>query len=212
LAAAAKELGLQHQREKRKQIRRVTAKTPDNNKPIVVRRLDYRERHSPAARKKNDTFDLRRRFVENQKLYFSSALNEIRHGSKRGCWLWFIIPTAPYIVNGKERGSRMNRIYALRGDDCVKAYLKFEALGVSLRKNYLTMTRAIRQQLLNGNTLSRIFGPMDDVKVINSLLLFERIALEMKDQELADACRDVLDPTNPVLLNENSKVISPGWI
>jgi uncharacterized protein (DUF1810 family) len=55
------------------------------------------------------------------------------------------------------------------------------------------MVQAILMQLQGGNTLSHIFGPMDDVKVISSLQLFERIATEMKDQELAGVCRSVLD-------------------
>mmetsp|Transcript_3265 Transcript_3265/g.6152 ORF Transcript_3265/g.6152 Transcript_3265/m.6152 type:complete len:177 (-) Transcript_3265:1973-2503(-) len=151
---------------------------------------------SPSIFKEmNDPHNLHERFVRNQKALFQSALVEIRQGEKRGCWLWFVLPTAPYVINGVERGSSMNRHFALRGDDCVRAYLQFQdkTLGVNLRTNYMEIVRAIAMQLRGGNTLSHIFGPMDDVKVISSLKLFERIALEMKDRELANLCRGVLE-------------------
>ena len=140
-----------------------------------------------------DPYSLRDRFVENQRLDFRSALVEIRQGQKRGHWLWFILPTAPYIVDGIEKGSRNNRFFALRGDDCVKAYLRFEYDGICLRDNYYAIVESIRMQLRGGNTLSYIFGPDNDVKVISSLTLFKRIATEINAVELAKACRSVLD-------------------
>ena len=145
--------------------------------------------------KDDDPHNLHERFIQNQKISFISALAEIREGQKKGCWLWFIFPTAPYIVNGVERGSSMNQRFALRGDDCVKAYLQFQdkALGVHLRMNYLTTVRAVHAQLERGRALSNLFGPMDEVKVISSLNLFERIATDIQDEELASVCREVLE-------------------
>ena len=135
-----------------------------------------------------DPFDLVSRFVDNQEIYFPSALAEIRQGKKRGCWLWFMLPTPPYVVNSVERGSSMNRHFCLRGDESVKAYLAMEPL----RSNYFQLVSAIWMQLRYGNTLSNIFGPMDDVKVVSSLTLFGRIATELGDTELAETCLFIL--------------------
>ena len=142
--------------------------------------------------KDSDPFDLVSRFVDNQEIYFLSALAEIRQGKKRGCWLWFMLPTPPYVVNGVERGSSMNRHFCLRGDESVKAYLAMEPL----RSNYFQLVSAIWMQLRYGNTLSNIFGPMDDVKVVSSLTLFGRIATEIGDLELAETCLSILKEEN----------------
>jgi uncharacterized protein (DUF1810 family) len=136
----------------------------------------------------DDPYDLHSRFVENQEIYFPSALAELRQGRKRGCWLWFMLPTPPYVVNGIERGSSMNQHYSLRGDASTKAYLHHPIL----RTNYLQLICTIATQLQFGNTLRNIFGPMDDVKVIASLTLFERIGRELGDVEIANACRQIL--------------------
>eukprot|EP00956_Cyclotella_meneghiniana_P012559 scaffold17859_cov64-Cyclotella_meneghiniana.AAC.1 len=73
----------------------------------------------------NDPHNIYSRFVTNQRVMFTTALSEIRRGEKESCWLWFVLPTAPYVVNGVERGSSINRHFALRGDDAVKAFLTF---------------------------------------------------------------------------------------
>ena len=74
----------------------------------------------------NDPYNLYSRLVMTQKRMFAKALMEIRQGQKRTCWLWFILPTAPYVVNGIEKGSQRNRRFALRGgDDAVRAYLEY---------------------------------------------------------------------------------------
>ena len=125
---------------------------------------------------------------------FPAALQEIKNGEKQSCWLWFMLPTAPYIVDGKERGSEMNRLYALRGDDAVIAFLTFETVdGVNLRRNYIELLTAIKKQQLKGNTLRWMFGSVDDVKVINSFRLFERVGREIGDEELYKLCREILD-------------------
>merc|ERR1712166_724893 len=87
----------------------------------------------------NDRYDLRNRFCAAHAVHFASALKEIRSGRKRGCWSWYIFPTAPFVVNGHECGSMKNRKYALRdqpeglvGDACALEYLNFKADGVSI--------------------------------------------------------------------------------
>ncbi|CAK0865793.1 unnamed protein product [Prorocentrum cordatum] len=53
----------------------------------------------------DDPFDLRRRFCEPYREDFQTALREIKAGRKRSCWSWYIFPTAPWVVNGVERGN-----------------------------------------------------------------------------------------------------------
>mmetsp|Transcript_13338 Transcript_13338/g.15291 ORF Transcript_13338/g.15291 Transcript_13338/m.15291 type:complete len:216 (+) Transcript_13338:36-683(+) len=153
-------------------------------------------KQQPEERKAGPYF-LRERFVKNHSLFYLNALEEIQKGMKRGCWLWFILPTPPYIVDGVERGSIMNKRFALRGDDCAKAYLQYEdkGLGVNLRANYLGICLAIILQMRKGNTLTNMFSSMDTPKVVSSLTLFQRIALDMDDEELYKACCAVLKPS-----------------
>ena len=127
------------------------------------------------------------------RIMFDTALSEIQAGQKQSCWLWFILPTAPYIVNGIERGSTMNRRYALRSDDECMAFLNYTCGNVSLRHHYMEILNAIQMQLSCGNTMHNLFGPSDDVKAISSFRLFARIANLMQDDELANVCRRVLD-------------------
>ena len=52
-----------------------------------------------------DPFNLKGRFVDKQRTVFQTAVKEIRSGSKKTHWMWFVIPTPPYIdVCGKEQG------------------------------------------------------------------------------------------------------------
>jgi uncharacterized protein (DUF1810 family) len=136
----------------------------------------------------SDPFHLER-FVRMQSVMLDTALSEIQAGQKQSCWLWFILPTAPYIVNGIEHGSSMNRRYALRSDDECLAYVE----NVLLRRNYMDMLNAIQIQLSRGNTMRHLFGPNDDIKAITSFRLFERIANVVQDEELANVCRRVLN-------------------
>jgi hypothetical protein len=69
-----------------------------------------------------DPHDFIRRFIETHEEHFDIALSEIKRGKKRSCWSWFILPVAPWIVNGIERGSFTNRRYALRTDEQAKEY------------------------------------------------------------------------------------------
>eukprot|EP00808_Paulinella_micropora_P021710 g55623.t1 len=140
-----------------------------------------------------DPHGLKERFISKHKIYFSQALAEIKAGRKTSHWSWFIFPTPPFIVNGRERGSSVNRHYALRTDQQCKAYLKLPPVdGVDLRKNYIDIMTAVGQQLAAGKSLLSLVGSADDPKVRSSLRLFERIATEIEDQEVASCCRQVI--------------------
>lgn len=151
-----------------------------------------------------DPHNLRHRFVENQMGMFEQALSEISQGAKESCWLWFIMPTAPYIVDGVEKGSSLNRRFALRGDDAVKAYLEFPpqvipildntiSVTVHIRRNYLRIATEILSKMEEGSTLKKIFGFIDAPKAKSSLELFHRIASEIEDKEIATICGKILE-------------------
>lgn len=142
-----------------------------------------------------DPFKLKR-FTEAQKAAFSRALREIQGGRKSSCWMWFVIPTPPHIVNGVEKGSRVNRKYALRSDEEAIAYLEFEADGVSLRQNYLDIMIAVRDQLRGGAKVSSLVGNFDCPKLASSVSFFERITRDMGDSELHAVLAEVVELLN----------------
>lgn len=133
------------------------------------------------------------RFTEAQRTAFPRALREIRAGQKTSCWMWFVIPTPPYVVNGIEKGSCNNRKFALRGDQEVRNYLSFEADGVSLRSNYLEIMSAVRDQLRNGKQAIALMGSLDEPKLRSSVRLFEKAAREIADLEVLEVLLEVVE-------------------
>jgi uncharacterized protein (DUF1810 family) len=156
----------------------------------------YINQQQQQVTENDDPHDLVSRYVVNQLLYFEEALDEVKNGTKRSCWLWFILPTPPFMIDGVEKGSSMNRHFALRTDEQCIAYLQYEREGGVrwLRHNYLTMLSAIEGQLHNNTSMSltRLLGRMDDKKAISSFRLFERVGGIMGDDELCAACNRVL--------------------
>lgn len=141
------------------------------------------------------------RFTEAQKQTYQKALIEIRAGRKSSCWMWYVIPTPPHIVNGVEKGSSINRKFALRSDDEVKAYLAFEADGVSLRRNYLEIMTAVRDQLRSGTAPNSLVGSFDLPKLASSAALFERVTRDDGDTELNNILAEVLSLLPQALRN-----------
>lgn len=132
-----------------------------------------------------------RRFTDAQKGAFERAVREIENGRKSSCWMWFVIPTPPHIVNGIEKGSSLNRKFALRSDEEAKAFLAFEADGVNLRSNYLRIMGVVRDQLLTGKTACSLIGHFDEPKLVSSVQMFERVTSDGTDDELNQVLRDV---------------------
>jgi len=131
------------------------------------------------------------RFTEAQKDIFAKALGEIRAGRKSSCWMWFVIPTPPHVVHGVEKGSSVNRKFALRSDEEARAYLAYENDGVSLRQNYLAMMTAVRDQLRAGKSVPSLMGQFDAPKLASSVRLFERVTRGSDDQ-LHSVLQDVM--------------------
>lgn len=150
------------------------------------------QRPQQANKGIDDPHDFIGRYVSNQKTTFRTAVNEIKNGRKETHWFWFVLPTSPYVVNGVEQGSRTNRYFSLRSDEEVLAYLDFEAQGVNLRNNYITILTEIKSQMKKGKSLDKLFPAKDVPKAVASFCLFERVARENSDHEVFQLCYDVL--------------------
>jgi len=193
----------------------------DGNRPSSASLLDIND----------DPHDLFRRFVANHARMFPTALAEINEGYKRSCWLWFVLPSAPFVVDSVERGSARNRHFALRGDEAVVAYLgcrskytyqlsekEDDDYGlsdatpkvfriISLHDNYIAIVSAIVRQLEKGNTMDELLGPMDVDKALSSFRLFGRVAGEVTgDAELAGLCQRALE-----LVSSSAKEKTSKW-
>ena len=151
---------------------------------------------------KNDPYNLSSRYCAEQEHDFSRALSEIRNGQKRSCWMWYCLPTAPWVVNGTERGSSINKRYALRdlsphnhrGTDAARAYLRYidQDKGVNLRTNYLALVIAIAEQLEKGISNCQLMGILDAPKLVSSLELFQSVSCDGFDDDVYNACTSAL--------------------
>lgn len=109
----------------------------------------------------SDPFGLAR-FVEAQEGSYETALAEIRRGSKRSHWMWYIFPQIAGLGH-----SPMAQHYAIRSLDEAKAYLAHPVLGPRLQ----ACVEAL--DALRGTTAERVFGSVDAMKLRSSLTLFE---------------------------------------
>ncbi|CAE8631571.1 unnamed protein product [Polarella glacialis] len=132
------------------------------------------------------------RYTEAQKNTYERALREIQAGRKCTCWMWYVIPTPPHVVSGVERGSSINRKFALRSDDEARAFLTFESDGVNLRSNYLEIMQAVRDQLKAGRSAASLLGHFDEPKLGSSVQLFQRLTSDGSDRELNALLREVM--------------------
>ena len=108
----------------------------------------------------NDPYNLQR-FVEAQKLEFENVREQLREGHKRGHWMWFIFPQ----IQGLGRSSMSIR-YAISSRQEAQTYSEHSVLGPRLRE----CTRLVN--LVEGRSISEIFGWPDDMKFRSSMTLF----------------------------------------
>eukprot|EP00656_Telonema_subtile_P005263 TRINITY_DN12393_c0_g1_i1.p1 TRINITY_DN12393_c0_g1~~TRINITY_DN12393_c0_g1_i1.p1 ORF type:complete len:202 (-),score=36.78 TRINITY_DN12393_c0_g1_i1:289-894(-) len=166
---------------------------------MFTRNTRSRTRGNTLGSNPDDPFDLHERFVSAHRRSAEEAIDEIRAGRKRGCWSWYMFPTAPFVVNGSERGSGMNRGYALRdapeshsGDAAAAAFLQWQTDGeLMLRDNYLEMMGLVAEHLEAGMDLVDLVGFLDDPKLRSSLALFERVS-RGKDDAVNGVCARAL--------------------
>jgi uncharacterized protein (DUF1810 family) len=112
----------------------------------------------------HDPFDLAR-FVAAQDGVYEHALEELRSGTKRSHWMWFVFPQ----LKGLGRSATATR-YAIGSLAEARAYLAHPLLGLRLRE----CTAAVNA--LRGRSLAQIFGSPDDMKFCSSMTLFDLAA------------------------------------
>jgi uncharacterized protein (DUF1810 family) len=109
-----------------------------------------------------DRYDLDR-FVRAQAAVYDSVVAELRAGSKRSHWMWFIFPQ----IKGLGM-SEMSVRFAIYSLDEAKAYLAHPVLGPRLRECVSTVLH------LEHTTAGQIFGYPDDMKFRSSMTLFAK--------------------------------------
>ena len=109
-------------------------------------------------------FDLDR-FVAAQAPIYALALAELRRGSKRSHWMWYVFPQIAGLG-----ASAAARHYAIGSAGEAWAYLAHPLLGPRL----VECTEAMLAH--RGRTAEAILGPIDAIKLRSSMTLFEAVA------------------------------------
>ncbi len=108
----------------------------------------------------SDPFDLRR-FVSAQQGTYTQALEEIRRGTKRSHWMWFVFPQ----ISGLGTSAVAQR-FAIRSLAEAKAYLQHPLLGQRYEESVAAL------QDLKDTSADQVFGSIDAIKLRSSLTLF----------------------------------------
>ena len=116
--------------------------------------------------KHDNTFDLNR-FVSAQEEVYDRVLKELRNGSKRSHWMWYIFPQLDGLAQ-----STTSKYYAIKSLEEALAYLNHPVLGSRLNE----CTNAVLD--VEGKTVSEIFGYPDDLKLKSSMTLFSEVAID----------------------------------
>lgn len=133
---------------------------------------------APDAGSNSDPFDLQR-FVDAQnaapdawnstadakKTVYETALCELKKGSKRTHWMWFIFPQ----LAGLGR-SEMVRRYAIHSREEARQYVEHPMLGQRLNE----CAEAVLA--VEGRSARAIFDSPDDMKLHSSMTLFAAVA------------------------------------
>lgn len=104
------------------------------------------------------------RFVNAQHYVFQDALDEIKSGSKRSHWMWFIFPQLYGL--GRSEKSKMYGIRSLRE---AHDYLAHPILGPRLEQ-------ATRTVLHGKAHPSEVFGQVDYQKFVSCMTLFMHVS------------------------------------
>ena len=108
----------------------------------------------------SDPYDLQR-FVDAQNPVYDKVRAELRDGSKRSHWMWFIFPQIEGLGS-----SPLARKYAISSLAEAAAYLQHPVLGPRLAE----CTKLVNH--VEGRTIEQIFGYPDDLKFRSSMTLF----------------------------------------
>lgn len=99
-----------------------------------------------------------------------AALAELRAGRKRSHWIWYVFPQLAGLG-----GSAMSQRYGIAGRTEAEAYLRHAVL----RERYARAVDAVAEHLcrLQPPRLDQVMGgPVDALKLVSSLTLFESVA------------------------------------
>jgi len=110
------------------------------------------------------------RFIEAQEWQYAIALSEIKSGSKKSHWMWFIFPQIAGLGF-----SDVSKFYAIKNLDEAKAYLNHEVLGARLKE----ITQVLLMQETDNANL--ILGSPDDLKLHSCMTLFAIVDEENLD-------------------------------
>lgn len=103
------------------------------------------------------------RFVSAQEQSYARALDEVRAGSKRSHWMWYVFPQIAGLGH-----SAMAQRYAIADLAEARAYLAHPILGAHLRE-----ITSVLADLPTPDAVA-VFGDIDAVKLCSSLTLFSR--------------------------------------
>jgi len=112
----------------------------------------------------DDPYNLQR-FVDAQEPVYAHVLAELRAGSKRSHWMWFIFPQIAGLGH-----SETARRFAISSRAEAAAYVEHPTLGPRLRECCRLAT------VVEGRSGRQIFGTPDDLKFRSSLTLFAEVA------------------------------------
>jgi uncharacterized protein (DUF1810 family) len=123
---------------------------------------------------------------------YERALTELRGGSKRSHWMWFIFPQ----IAGLGQ-SPTSRKYAISSLAEAQAYLRHPVLGPRLKESAGAVAG------LQGLTAGQIFGGIDARKLHSSMTLFLRADPQASvfQQVLSKYFEGLPDPATEGLLN-----------
>jgi uncharacterized protein (DUF1810 family) len=111
-----------------------------------------------------DPYNLRR-FVDAQNRVFDDVCAELRNGSKRGHWMWYIFPQIKGLGYSQE-----SQKFAISSRKEAEAYMQHTVLGPRLRKcTQLVMLAPI-------SSIVAIFSHPDDLKFRSSMTLFAQVS------------------------------------
>jgi uncharacterized protein (DUF1810 family) len=108
----------------------------------------------------DDPYNLQR-FVDAQQHVFASVVAELRTGSKRGHWIWFVFPQ----LKGLGRTTQSN-FFGISSVQEAAAYLRHPMLGQRL----IECTQLVNA--IEGRSAEDIFGEIDAMKFRSSMTLF----------------------------------------
>ncbi len=107
------------------------------------------------------------RFIDAQRRVYDGVLAELRAGSKRSHWMWFIFPQIAGLGH-----SAMAMRYAIASRQEALAYLAHPLLGPRLRA-CTALVNAVESR-----SIVEIFGTPDDMKFRSCMTLFAETTTE----------------------------------